>query len=47
MGFNDIAYELENEFGAYSSDGKYWLWIVIDKDDDLISVSCSKSKKFS
>lgn len=49
-GFNDISYDTEHDrgkdFGAYSSDGKYWVQVNLDTSDNIIYVICQKSKHY-
>lgn len=48
-GFTDISYETSHEkgadFGAYSSDGKYWVQVNLDSENKIIYVICQTSKK--
>lgn len=48
-GFTDISYETSHEkgkdFGAYSSDGKYWVQVNLDTENKIIYVTCQQSKK--
>jgi len=45
LGFNDVSYNTEKDFGAYSSDGKHWVQVNLDKNKNLIYVVCQVSKK--
>ncbi len=49
MGFNDVIYETNekrsSDFGAYTNDGKYWVEVSLDKENDIIYVICQTSKK--
>ncbi len=49
MGFNDVIYETNEDkscdFGAYTNDGKYWVEISLDKENNIIYVVCQTSKK--
>lgn len=46
MGFDDVSYETDDNgvkmFGAYSTDGVYWVQTQLM--DDQITVTCNKSK---
>lgn len=43
MGFSDISYETENDFGAYTSDGAYWVQVNLDTSKEVIYVICQTS----
>ena len=47
LGFNDVQYNSETEFGAYTEDGKYWVQLGIDNDPDteIVYISCQTSTK--
>ena len=49
MGFKDVIYETNekrsSDFGAYTNDGKYWVEVSLDKENDIIYVICQTSKK--
>ena len=49
MGFNDVIYETNekrsSDFGAYTNDGKYWVEVSLDKENNIIYVICQTSKK--
>lgn len=45
LGFTEISYEKEEEFGAYSSDKEYWLMVVPKSSENKVWISCSKSQK--
>lgn len=43
LGFDDITYDLDSQFGAYSTDGEYWVQLSKESDGSL-SIICNKSK---
>ena len=43
LGFDDVTYDLDSRFGAYSTDGKYWVQLSKESDGSL-SIICQKSK---
>lgn len=45
MGFSEIKYQVDDAFGAYTSDGQYWAEVSID-NNDVIYVVCQKSKNY-
>ena len=49
LGFTDISYESENEggkmFGAYTSDGKYWVEVLSGNETGILAVTCKESTK--
>ena len=49
LGFDDISYETSHEkgkdFGAYSSDGMYWVQVNLDAEKNIIYVICQAAKK--
>ena len=49
LGFTDISYETENEggkmFGAYTSDGEYWVQVLSGNETGILAVTCKKSTK--
>lgn len=44
MGFSDVSYMTDQDFGAYSKDGKYWVQLSIDNKKDILYVICQTSK---
>lgn len=51
MGFDDVSYESKNDggnmFGAYTSDGKYWVEVLMGNDNGILAVTCKESTKKS
>ena len=43
LGFNDIVYELDSRYGAYSEDGKYWVQLCKESNGTL-TIICNESK---
>ncbi len=44
MGFTDVSFETDEDFGAYSEDGRYWVQLSIDNDKDILYVICQTSR---
>lgn len=45
MGFTDIVYDLDAQFGAYSEDNEYWIQASIDETKNKIYIICQESRK--
>lgn len=49
FGFDDISYEMSHEkgkdFGAYSSDGLYWVQVNLDTEKNIVYIICQAAKK--
>lgn len=45
MGFDDVVYDTDIDFGAYSTDGKYWVQVNLDSKKNVIYIVCQESKK--
>ncbi|HIR04237.1 MAG TPA: hypothetical protein IAD34_09275 [Candidatus Scatovicinus merdipullorum] len=43
IGFNDIVYELDSRFGAYTTDGEYWIQLS-KEDNGSLTIICNTSK---
>jgi len=48
MGFDYIEYNVEYEggadFGAYSTNGEYWVQVNLDDNNEVLYIVCNKSK---
>lgn len=48
-GFTEITYDTSHDrgkdFGAYTSDGKYWVQVNLDAENNVLYIICQKSKK--
>lgn len=45
MGFTNIVYDLDTQFGAYSEDDAYWVQASIDESKNKIYVICQESRR--
>ena len=51
LGFTNVEYETTHDkgqdFGAYTEDGKYWVQVNLDSENEIIYVICQESKENS
>ena len=43
IGFDDVVYEWDSRFGAYTADGDYWIQLS-KEDDGSLTIICNTSK---
>lgn len=44
--FSNIVYDTGMDFGAYSEDGRYWLQVNLDDQNNIVYIICQKSKNY-
>lgn len=44
LGFDDVSYEVDTSFGAYSTDGAYWVSVDYNGDKNIVYILCQTSR---